>query len=157
MIDGLPLLTRTGLLVTLGQWRSAFQLGAAYIFTIGGRNGWEKTADTYRSWRHIPAFRYADWGGFSAASPFAAVWVAVEMGGVPLEQFEHPERAVYVLGAEDQGLPAAVVRACSQCVSLGCAREASFNVAVAGSLVMYDRWRKRGGRGAAGAPASTGG
>ena len=113
--------------------------------------------DTYRSWRHIPAFRYADWGGFSAASPFAAVWVAVEMGGVPLEQFEHPERAVYVLGAEDQGLPAAVVRACSQCVSLGCAREASFNVAVAGSLVMYDRWRKRGGRGAAGAPASTGG
>ena len=58
-----------------GQWRSAFQLGAAYIFTIGGRNGWEKTADTYRSWRHIPAFRYADWGGFSAASPFAAVFL----------------------------------------------------------------------------------
>ena len=47
--------------------------GAAYIYTIGGRNGWKKTVDTYRSWRHIPAFRHAVWGGFSAASPFAAV------------------------------------------------------------------------------------
>ena len=73
-------------------WRSAFQLGAAYIFTIGARNAWEKTADTYRSWRRIPAFRFADWGGFCAASPYSTVWVAVEMGGVPLADFEHPER-----------------------------------------------------------------
>ena len=34
---------------------------------------------------------------------------------------------MYVLGAEDQGLPPAVVRACTHCVSLDCAREASFN------------------------------
>jgi tRNA G18 (ribose-2'-O)-methylase SpoU len=54
----------------------------------------------------------------------------------------HP-RCVYVLGAEDQGLPPAVVRACTHCVSLECSREASFNVAVAGSLIMYDRLRKR--------------
>ena len=37
----------------------------------------------------------------------------------------HP-RCVYVLGAEDQGLPPAVVRACSHCVSLECSREARF-------------------------------
>ena len=41
----------------------------------------------------------------------------------------HP-RCVYVLGAEDQGLPPAVVRACTHCVSLECAREASFNLAL---------------------------
>ena len=125
-------------------WRGAFQLGAAYVFTIGTRNAWEKTADTYRSWRHIPAFRFEDWASFCGATPYSTVWVAVEMGGTPLEEFEHPERAVYVLGAEDQGLPASIVRACAHCVSLGSAREAtSFNVAVAGSLVMYDRWQKR--------------
>ena len=37
---------------------------------------------------------------------------------MPLADFVHPERCVYVLGAEDQGLPPAVVRACTHCVSL---------------------------------------
>ena len=38
-------------------WRSAFMLGAAYIFTVGSRNAWEKAADTYKAWRRLPAFR----------------------------------------------------------------------------------------------------
>ena len=70
--------------------------------------------------------------------------VAVEQGGTPLEEFVHPERAVYLLGAEDAGLPAAVVRACAHCVSLDGVRAASYNVAVAGTLIMYDRVSKRG-------------
>ena len=113
-----------------------------YLFTVGERNGWEKTADTYKSWRRVPAFRFDSWGAFCDAAPFGATWVAVEMGGVPLQDFEHPERAVYVLGAEDAGLPAAVVRACHHCVSLEGVRAASFNVSVAGTLVMYDRLTK---------------
>ena len=125
-------------------WRSAFMLGASYLFTIGGRNAWEKTADTYKSWRRVPAFRYDDWAAFCASAPFSTEWVAVEQGGTPLEQFRHPERALYVLGAEDAGLPAAVVRACAHCVSLDGVRAASYNVAVAGTLVMYDRMQKRG-------------
>ena len=107
-------------------WRSAFQLGAAYIFTIGARNAWEKTADTYRSWRRIPAFRFADWGSFCAASPYSTVWVAVEMGGVPLADFEHPERCeprllvrvrvrVRLLGVLEQGLAAALRRPGTGC------------------------------------------
>mmetsp|Transcript_14365 Transcript_14365/g.46145 ORF Transcript_14365/g.46145 Transcript_14365/m.46145 type:complete len:86 (+) Transcript_14365:351-608(+) len=67
------------------------------------------------------------------------------MGGVPLHEFEHPERAVYVLGSEDAGLPPSVVRACHLCVSLEGLRAASYNVAVAGSILMYDRHRKLGG------------
>ena len=129
-------------------WRSAYQLGASWIFTIGERNGWEKTADTMKAWRQIPAFRFTNWGAFCASSPYATAWVAVEMGGTPLEEFEHPERCVYVLGAEDQGLPAAVIRACSHCVSLGASRadKDSYNVAVAGSLVLYDRLQKQRAR-----------
>jgi tRNA G18 (ribose-2'-O)-methylase SpoU len=65
------------------------------------------------------------------------------MGGVPLEDFEHPDRAVYVLGSEDTGLPESVVRACALHVSLPSVRSPSFNVAVAGSILMYDRYAKR--------------
>ena len=88
-------------------WRSAYQLGAAFIFTIGSRNKWEKTADTMKSWRALPAFRYSEWASFCASAPFNTPWVAVEMGGVPLKDFCHPDRAVYLLGAEDAGLPVA--------------------------------------------------
>ena len=86
---------------------------------------------------------HADWNAFAAASPYGAMWVAVEMGGEPLEHFEHPERAVYILGAEDAGLPEAVVRACHRVVALPSKRTESFNVAVAGSVVMYDRLAKQ--------------
>ena len=75
------------------------------------------------------------------------------VGGVPLAEFEHPERAIYVLGAEDSGLPDAVVRSCLRCVHIEAEREESFNVAVAGSLIMYDRLVKRRRRQAAEVPA----
>ena len=84
-------------------WRSAYMLGAAFIFTIGSRNVWEKAADTYKSWRRVPAFRYESWDAFCSVAPYNCQWVAVEMGGEPLSSFVHPERCVYLLGAEDAG------------------------------------------------------
>jgi hypothetical protein len=74
-------------------WRSAFMLGASFVFTIGARNAWEKAADTYKAWRRVPAFRYEGWHAFAASAPYSATWVAVELGGVPLHEFEHPECA----------------------------------------------------------------
>ena len=126
-------------------WRSAFQLGASYIFTIGARSGtgWDKMADTYRSWRHIPAFRFKDWGSFCAAAPYSAVWVAIEMGGTPLAEFEHPHNAVYILGSEDAGLPPSILSACHEVVSIPSERYSSYNVASAGSIVLYDRLAKK--------------
>ena len=44
--------------------------------------------------------------------PHGAQLVAVEMGGTPLADFEHPPRAVYVLGAEDAGIPGLLLKAC---------------------------------------------
>jgi tRNA G18 (ribose-2'-O)-methylase SpoU len=157
-------------------WRSAYMLGAAFMFTIGTRNAWEKSCDTYKSWRHVPAIRYNDFGAFAAAAPYQAIWVAVEMGGTPLHEFEHPERymhvplpprvavvsrttpcthsacpphvshvsAIYILGAEDAGLPASIIRACAHCIALDGVRASSYNVATAGTLIMYDRCQKLG-------------
>ena len=94
----------------------------------------------------MPFVQHDDWNAFAAAAPRGALWVAIEMGGEPLETFEHPERAVYVLGSEDSGLPESVVRACHRHVALPASRSASYNVAVAGSIVMYDRLAKEAGR-----------
>ena len=123
-------------------WRSAYQCGAASIFVVGDRYE-PQTSDTVKAWRHVPLINHADWNAFAAAAPFGAMWVAVEFGGEPLEGFEHPERAVYLLGSEDSGLPESVRRACHRCVSLPSVRYESYNLAVAGSIVMYDRLAKQ--------------
>ena len=68
------------------------------------------------------------------------------MGGTPLDEFEHPKDAVYLLGSEDAGLPKAVLRACHHTVSLRSENYASYNVAIAGSLVLYDRRQKEEAR-----------
>ena len=63
-------------------WRSAWQLGAAFTFTVGAR--FEKTsADTTKTWTSLPAYAYEDWATFAESQPHAAAWVAVEMGGTP--------------------------------------------------------------------------
>jgi tRNA G18 (ribose-2'-O)-methylase SpoU len=64
------------------------------------------------------------------------------MGGVELSNFQHPEQAVYLLGAEDYGLPEKIMQKCHQIISIESVRLNCFNVAVAGSIVMYDRYQK---------------
>ena len=129
-------------------WRSAYQLGASQIFTVGERHKLRESTDTVKAWRRLPLMRYEDWNSFAQASPVGAVHVAVEMGGEPLESFQHPPNAVYILGSEDNGLPSSIVKACHRHVELPVAedRSSSFNVAGAGSILMYDRLAKeRGG------------
>jgi tRNA G18 (ribose-2'-O)-methylase SpoU len=60
---------------------------------------------------------------------------------INLTEFNHPNRAIYILGAEDSGLPLEVEKACNKIVCIY--GERSLNVAVAGSIVLYDRLNKR--------------
>jgi tRNA G18 (ribose-2'-O)-methylase SpoU len=122
-------------------WRSAFQLGAAGIYTVGHRYP-EQPSDTTKAGRHIPLRSFADPSAFFAAIPAGAELVAVEMGGRLLSTFCHPKRAVYVLGAEDRGIPPDILARCQHVVSIESVRYESFNVAVAGSLVMYHRMQQ---------------
>lgn len=122
-------------------WRSAYQLGAAGVFTVGKRYPMQ-SSDTTQAHRHIAMREYLDEEAFLNAQPYNCPIVAIEMGGKPLSKFAHPERAVYLLGAEDHGIPAKLLERCQHVVSLESIRTASFNVAVAGSLVMYDRMVK---------------
>ena len=120
-------------------WRSAWQLGAAGIFTIGGSKPKHQITDVLRVDKRIPLRCYDDFDAFLAARPQGAQLVGVEMGGEPLKSFVHPVRAVYLLGSEVDGLPREVLSKCQHVVEIESVNYASFNVAVSGSLVMYHR------------------
>lgn len=123
-------------------WRSAYLMGASFVFVVGHRYRHQPT-DAVRATRHVPLWEFPDFGTLRASLPAEATLVAVEEGVVAddLCGFEHPQRAVYVLGAEDVGLSTEVMDACDAVVSIPSTR--SLNVAVAGSIVLYDRVTKR--------------
>ena len=123
-------------------WRSAFQLGASGIFTIGKRYS-RQASDTVKAYRHIPMRDYETFERFYENIPYDCQLVGVEMGGKPLAGFCHPERAIYLLGAEDSGLPKAIMERCHRLISLEAIRTESYNVSVAGSIVMYHRFFSR--------------
>lgn len=119
-------------------WRTAHQLGASGVFTIGRRYKAQCT-DTLKTPRHIPLRHYLDMDDFNRHRPEGAILVGVEMGGTPLREFAHPGLAIYLLGAEDHGLPPDVLARCNSVVSLEAVCQPSYNVAVAGSIILYDR------------------
>ena len=123
-------------------WRSAYQLGASFIFTVGRRYK-KQASDTTKTWRSIPLYHYHDMDTFLENIPYDCRIIAVEMGGGAMENMGHPDRCIYLLGAEDHGLPQSVLENCNMHISLAAVRQPSFNVAVAGSIVMYDRLRTR--------------
>jgi len=119
-------------------WRSAYQLGAAGIFTIG-RAYRHQSSDMLFTENKIPLRHYIDFDQFLTDRPKGAQLIAVEMGGTPLREFSHPSKAIYLLGSEAMGLPQAVLTACNAIVSLESVQYQSYNLAVAGSIVLYDR------------------
>ena len=119
-------------------WRSAYQLGASGIFTIGRRYK-QQSSDTCKAMRHIPLRNYVDYDDFAKHRPEGAVLVGIEMDGIPLSEYPHKRQAIYLLGAEDYGLPDAIRERCNHIVSIESVNQPSYNVAVAGSIVMYHR------------------
>ena len=119
-------------------WRSADLLGASFIFTIGRRYK-HQASDTLKTSRHIPLYHYETFGEFYKSMPHDCQLVGVELDEKSsyIAEFKHPERCIYLLGAEDNGLTSHSIEKCLHLVQLP--GRASMNVAVAGSIVMYDR------------------
>ena len=119
-------------------WRSAQNLGASFIFTIGNRYA-KQACDTHNAVKSMPYFHYENFEEFYKNLPKGARLVGVELteGAEPLETFDHPRRCVYLLGAEDHGLSNAAIEKSHFLVKFK--SQLSLNVSVAGSIVMYDR------------------
>lgn len=123
-------------------WRSAFIYGASFIFTIGRRYK-KQSSDTLGVYRHIPLFHFLTLAEFLEHMPYDCQLVCIENSNEaqPLTGFIHPERAMYLLGAEDHGLPPDILDR-YQTIIIESIREFSLNVAVAGTIVMYERFRR---------------
>lgn len=119
-------------------WRSANIMGASFIFTVGRRYK-AQASDTPKTPKKIPLTHYDNTQDLYSHLPHGCRLVAIEnpVNATPLEDFRHPEQVAYILGAEDSGLPGEVLAMCHDVVRLR--GERCMNVAVAGSIVMYDR------------------
>lgn len=122
-------------------WRTAHLLGASWIFTIGDRYH-RQPSDTTKAWRHVPLWHFASVSDLVSHAPRVTLIVGVELheDAIPLTRAGHPERCIYLLGAEDWGLSDEAIAACNRLVVLP--GEHSMNVSVAGSIVMYDRYAR---------------
>jgi tRNA G18 (ribose-2'-O)-methylase SpoU len=122
-------------------WRSAYILGAAYIFTVDKKYK-KQSSDVLRAWSRIPLFHYNTFDELLANIPYDCRLVGVEIddNATWLSEFEHPQRAIYLLGAEDTGLPQEVRDKCHFLIKLP--GNSSLNVGVTGSIVLHDRVSK---------------
>lgn len=123
-------------------WRTAYTFDASFLFTIGKRYQ-PQCSDTVKAWRHVPMFGHETFEDFYAAIPRDCQLVGVELDdkATPLERFAHPERCVYLLGAEDHGLSKHAKSRCHRLIQLP--GRFCLNVAVAGSIVLYHRHAQR--------------
>jgi tRNA G18 (ribose-2'-O)-methylase SpoU len=122
-------------------YRSAFILGASFIFTIGRRYQ-KQASDTVKAWRHIPLINYPTFSEFYRLIPYGCKLVGVELDerAQPINEFDHPDRCIYLLGAEDSGISKEALSKCHEIIQLP--GNYCMNVSVAGSIVMYDRLTK---------------
>lgn len=122
-------------------WRSAVGFGASFVFTIGRRYK-RQASDTVNTPSRIPVFYFSTLERYRESAAFDWIPIAVELaeGAGSLVTFVHPEKCVYILGPEDSSISKAAQRMCKYTVripSCGC-----LNLAVAGSIIMYDRIAK---------------
>lgn len=135
--------------VNLGTlWRSAHIFGAAFIFTVGRRYK-QQSSDVKKSWKSVPLFNFMTITELKSHLPFECLLVGVELISCAeeIETFTHPERAIYLLGSEDHGLSRTAANNCHRFIRLP--GNDCLNVAVAGSIAMYDRlrqWKSNGKR-----------
>jgi tRNA G18 (ribose-2'-O)-methylase SpoU len=126
-------------------WRTATLYEAAFVFTIGHRYK-RQSSDTPKTPLHTPLFHFSTVDDLIEHLPWSCPLVGVELDerSKPLSSHSNNwERCAYLLGAEDHGLPPAVLDKCHSVLQIETAVPRSMNVAVAGSIILHDRYVKR--------------
>jgi len=122
-------------------WRTAYIYKASFLFVIEAKYK-KKSADVLKVWAKIPLFQYDSIDAFLGCVPYSCKLVGIELDekAQPIQTYQHPNRAVYLLGAEDNGLPKVLKEKCHELIRLP--GTPSLNVAVAGSITLFDRVNK---------------
>lgn len=100
-------------------FRSALNFDADFIFTINRRYQKQKS-NTVKAERHIPLWHFADSENFQKSIPKGCVPIGIEITeeAKSIINFVHPERAVYILGAEDTGLSDEMKKICKHIICI---------------------------------------
>lgn len=124
-----------------GLWRSAVAYEAAFLATVGTRYQRVQASDTPNAREKVPLLHFRDIDDLLEHLPHGCPLVGVELDprATPLPAYEHRGRALYLLGAEDHGLPQSVIDRCHDLVQIPTAVPYSINVASAGSIVLAHR------------------
>jgi tRNA G18 (ribose-2'-O)-methylase SpoU len=123
-------------------FRSALVFGADFIFVIGKRYK-VQSSDTYKTTTHLPFYEYLTFEDFYKNMPKGAQLVGIEItdNAREIKNYCHPKQAIYLLGAEDSGIPNTILDRCVDIVKLP--GKQCLNVSTAGSIVLFDRVNKR--------------
>jgi tRNA(Leu) C34 or U34 (ribose-2'-O)-methylase TrmL len=73
---------------------------------------------------------------------YKPVCVEIVDGSIPLDLFEHPDKALYVFGPEDGDVPKGYRHSCHSFVHIPSATRTPLNLASAVNIVLYDRFAK---------------
>ena len=89
--------------------RTVHAMGGTFVFTVGRR--YESQPSAVGQDRHIPILNFESVEALVDAMPSEARLICVELDASSraLHTFTHPEQAVYLLGAEDRGLPDSIL------------------------------------------------
>lgn len=127
-------------------FRTAHAFGASFVFTIEAEYKVRKArSDTSLTPRSLPWYDCERVEDFHLPEGCRLVGVELTEEAVELPRFHHPIAAAYIMGAERESLPPAIVERCDQLVRIP--TRFSLNVATAGAIVMYDRCLVHGGFG----------
>lgn len=124
-----------------GVMRAVGVYGAAMVIISGRRFKTLKKfpTDTMQAWKHLPVVEVDD---VFDAMPYDCVPIAVEIivGARLLPGYIHPERAMYIFGAEDQTLGHRILSRCRDVIVVPTKR--CMNLAATVNVILYDRLAK---------------
>lgn len=129
-------------------WRSASAYGAAFVATVEERYPRRQASDTTDTSRHVPLHHYSSINDLIEHLPHDCPLIGVELDprATSLASYNHRERALYLLGAEDKGLPTEVLDRCHDLIQIPTVTPWSINVACAGAIVLSHRHMTRAPR-----------
>lgn len=119
--------------------RSAKMFGADFVFMIGER--YTSQCSAVKLDNKMPIFYFKDFKTFCECMPPVDYYVCIELtdNSKKLQEFNHPQKGIYILGSEDSGLPKEILES-ERCRFVEIDGDSSLNVAVAGSIVLHDRY-----------------
>ncbi len=117
-------------------FRSAHAFGASFVFTIAAEYR-KASSDTTDVRANLPYYEFPDLDALRLPADCLLVGVEFRDDAALLPSFRHPRQAAYVLGPERGSLSPRLAGHCDLLVKIP--TKFCVNLAVAGSIIMYDR------------------